>query len=151
VSIFKKLSHMLNASSPVKIPKPEGERLAAAVLMVEVAANDGEISRIEREQILHLLEHKLGLSSEEAIELFVEALGVRNESNQMVTFTREIKNHFDEGGRENILEMMWEVAFADGKADSYESNLLRRVTGLLYISDVRSGQIRKNVMAKLGL
>jgi uncharacterized tellurite resistance protein B-like protein len=131
--------------------KVENEKLAAAVLMVEVAAHDGQISRIEREHILHLLENKLGLSGAEALELFVEALATQNDSNHILDFTRKIKDHFDDSGRENILELMWEVVFADGEEDLYESNLLRRVTGLLYVSDKRSGQIRKKVKARLKL
>ena len=151
MSILKRLSAMLK-DSPVAAPqKVENEKLAAAVLMVEVAAHDGEISRVEREHILHLLEHKMGLPEAEALELFVEAIATQNDANHILNFTRKIKDHFDGPGRENILELMWEVVFADGKEDLYESNLLRRVTGLLYISDKTSGQIKKKVKARLGL
>ena len=151
MSILKRLSNMFKESSVAEPQKVENEKLAAAVLMVEVAAHDGEISRIEREHILHLLENKLGLTEAEALELFVEAIATQNEANQILNFTRKIKDHFDEAGREHILELMWEVVFADGKEDLYESNLLRRVTGLLYISDKQNGQIKKKVKARLGL
>lgn len=142
---------MLKESSVQQTRRTENEKLAAAVLMVEVAAHDGKISRIERERILYLLENKLGLSPAEALELFVEAIAAQNDSHHLLDFTRKIKDHFDEAGREAILELMWEVVFADGKEDSFESNLLRRVTGLLYVSDKRSGQIRKKVKARLAL
>ena len=151
MSILKRLSNMLKESPVAEAQKAENEKLAAAVLMVEVAAHDGQISRIEREHILYLLENKLGLKAEEALELFVEALATQNESHQMLNFTRKIKDHFDEAGREHILELLWEVVFSDGEEDLYESNLLRRVTGLLYISDKRSGHIRKKVKARLEL
>lgn len=149
MSILKRLSNMLAQNPVQETRKVENEKLAAAVLMVEVAANDGQISRIEREHILHLLEDKLGLDASEALELFVEALATQNDSSQILNFTRKIKDHFDETGREHILELMWEVVFADGVEDIYESNLLRRVTGLLYVSDKRNGQIRKKVKARL--
>lgn len=151
MSILKRLSNMLKENTVAAPQKVENEKLAAAVLMVEVAAHDGEISRVEREQILHLLEHKLDLTEADALELFVEALATQNDANHILSFTRKIKDHFDEAGREHILELMWEVVFADGKEDLYESNLLRRVTGLLYISDKQSGQIKKKVKARLGL
>jgi len=122
--------------------------LAAAALMVEVAAHDGEISSVERHHITHLLQSRLGLSEAEAQELFTEAMASQEESNHILGFTRKIKDHFDEAGREDILELLWEVVFADGEEDPYESNLLRRVTGLLYISDKKSGMIRKKVMAR---
>ncbi|MCK5426029.1 MAG: TerB family tellurite resistance protein [Emcibacter sp.] len=149
MSILKRLGNMLKEKPVQEEQKRENEKLAAAVLMVEVAANDGQISRIEREHILYLLENKLGLSEAEALELFVEALATQNDSHHILSFTRKIKDHFDEAGREQILELMWEVVFADGKEDLYESNLLRRVTGLLYVSDKKNGQIRKKVMASL--
>jgi len=147
VSILKKLSRLLEsppaASGQTKTRQASDEKLAAAALMVEVASHDGQFSRLEREHILHLLENKLGLSSADALELFVEALAAQGDSNHMLSFTRKIKDHFDEAGREHILELLWEVVFVDGVEDPYESNLMRRVTGLLYISDKRSGQIRK--------
>lgn len=147
MSILKKLSRLLEsppaASGQTKTRQASDEKLAAAALMVEVASHDGQFSRLEREHILHLLENKLGLSSADALELFVEALAAQGDSNHMLSFTRKIKDHFDEAGREHILELLWEVVFVDGVEDPYESNLMRRVTGLLYISDKRSGQIRK--------
>jgi len=153
VSIFKKLrTMMIGDTDPQPTANPtslNSEQIAAAALMVEVATQDGEFSRVEREHIMSLLEQRLGLSPADATELFVEALASQNESNQILGFTRKIKDHFDEAGRENILELLWEVVFADGKEDAYESNLLRRVTGLLYISDKRNGAIRKRVKARL--
>ncbi len=148
MSILKRLGSMLKGEPVAEAQKVENEKLAAAVLMVEVAANDGQISRVEREHILHLLENKLGLPAADALELFVEAIATQNDSNHILSFTRQIKHHFDEAGREHILELLWEVVFADGVEDHYESNLLRRVTGLLYISDKRSGHIRKKVKAR---
>lgn len=153
VSILKKLGIFNSRNTPTEIKAPakdrdvDRENLAAAALMVEVAAYDGQISSTERIHILHLLENRFGLSANEAIELFVEALAAQTDSSHILGFTRNIKAHFDPAGRENILELMWEVVFADGKEDDYESNLLRRVAGLLYISDKKNGQIRKKVKA----
>ncbi len=153
MSIIKRLGRMLEGRPAVPTGsedrKTDDEKLAAAALMVEVATRDGEFSRREREHILYLLEHRLGLSSQDALELFVEALATQNKANHMLDFTRKIKDHFDEAGRENILELLWEVVFADEEEDAYESNLMRRVTGLLYISDRRSGILRKKVKARL--
>jgi len=50
-----------------------------------------------------------------------------------------------------VIEMLWEVAYADGQLHDYEANLLRRITGLLYVSDRESGEARKRVLARLGL
>ncbi|MCF6196239.1 MAG: TerB family tellurite resistance protein [Emcibacter sp.] len=148
MSILKRIHNMLNGAPMAAQPEKGDETLAAAVLMVEVAAGDGQISRVERERILSLLENRLGLSAEEALELFVEAIATHDESNHMLNFTRKIKDHFDAAGREKILELLWEVVFADGEEDAYESNLLRRVAGLLYVTDRKNGEIRKMVKAR---
>lgn len=149
MSILQQLRNRLTENpKPQQSQNTDDEKLAAAALMVEVATYDGEISPVEREHILHLLEHRMGLSRPDALELFAAALARQNDSNHILGFTRKIKDHFDEKGREKILELMWEVVFADGVEDVYESNLMRRVTGLLYISDRRSGEIRRKVKMK---
>jgi len=148
VSILKRLRKLMDAPANAPLQRQEDEKLAAAALMVEVAAHDGEISRLEREHILRLLQDRLGLDQTDALELFVDALATQDDSNHILGFTRKIKDHFDESGREQIIELLWEVVFADGEEDPYESNLLRRVAGLLYVSDKKSGMIRKRVLAR---
>jgi len=138
----------MNGPSDAPLQTKEDEKLAAAALMVEVASHDGEISRVEREHIMRLLQDKMDLNEAEALELFVDALATQDDSNHILGFTRKIKDHFDEAGREKIIELLWEVVFADGEEDAYESNLLRRVAGLLYVSDKTSGMIRKKVIAR---
>lgn len=122
------------------------EKLAAAALMVEVAVQDGQFDKLEKQAIKTILVEKLDLSEIEAEELLHEAVNRQEQSIQILSFTKEIKNHFDENGRANIMEMLWGVVFADGQEDDYESNLMRRIAGLLYISDQKSGEIRKKVM-----
>ncbi|MFC7048319.1 TerB family tellurite resistance protein [Emcibacter nanhaiensis] len=121
------------------------EKLAAAALMVEVALQDGDFSSSERDHILMLLERRLGVEREEAEDMLAEAEAQVDNSNQILNFTRRIKDHFDEKGREKILELLWEVVYADGEETAYESNLLRRITGLLYVPDKESGRIRRKV------
>ena len=73
------------------------------------------------------------------------------ETSQLYAFTRVIKDHFDEAERVDMIEMLWEVAFADGHADDFEHNLIQRVAGLIYVSDRDRGIARKRVMARLGI
>ena len=93
-----------------------------------------------------ILINKLELSHEDALELLALAEDKQSQSIQILSFTKEIKNHFDDQGRAHIMEMLWGVVFADGEEDAFESNLMRRIAGLLYISDKESGEIRKKVM-----
>jgi uncharacterized tellurite resistance protein B-like protein len=155
VSIFTKLSNLFdrekvgdNSSNHQSI---DAEKLAAAALMVEVAVQDGEFEDTERRVIENTLIHKLKLSEDDAKELLVLAEDKQSQSIQILSFTKEIKNHFDSDGRANIMEMLWGVVFADGEEDAYESNLMRRISGLLYISDKESGELRKKVMRENNL
>lgn len=155
MSIFTKLSNLFdrekvgdNSSNHQSI---DAEKLAAAALMVEVAVQDGEFEDTERRVIENTLIHKLKLSEDDAKELLVLAEDKQSQSIQILSFTKEIKNHFDSDGRANIMEMLWGVVFADGEEDAYESNLMRRISGLLYISDKESGELRKKVMRENNL
>lgn len=148
MSIFAKLGSIFGEGDAKTSTNShiDAEKLAAAALMVEVAVQDGEFDAVERNTIEHLLKGKLKLSSEDADELLKQAEDKQSQSIQILSFTRDIKNHFDDEGRAKIMEMLWEVVFADGEEDDYESNLMRRIAGLLYISDKQSGEIRKKVM-----
>lgn len=154
MSIFAKLSSFFDSEKTVEPSKQQSidaEKLAAATLMVEVAVQDGEFDEVERRVIENILVNKLELSSEDAKELLILAEDKQSKSIQILSFTKEIKNHFDNEGRAHIMEMLWGVVFADGKEDAYESNLMRRLAGLLYISDRESGELRKKVMRENGL
>jgi uncharacterized tellurite resistance protein B-like protein len=153
VSIIKKIGNFFAAETTEqsKTQPIDAEKLAAAALMVEVAMQDGDYDQDERNVIEGILINKLKLSSEDALELLAIAEDKQSQSIQILSFTKEIKNHFDDQGRAHIMEMLWGVVFADGEEDAYESNLMRRISGLLYISDKESGEIRKKVMQENNL
>ena len=155
MSIFAKIGNLFNgdkiSKSAIKSNKIDAEKLAAAALMVEVAVQDGDFADNERQAIERLLIEKLDLSDEDAKELLSQAEEKQSQSIQILSFTRDIKNHFDDDGRANIMEMLWGIVFADGQEDNYESNLMRRIAGLLYISDKKSGELRKKVMQENNL
>ncbi len=149
MSIFEKLGRMLSDNQKSKTNSYgniDADKLAAAALMVEVAVQDGEFDDDERKTIENILINKLNLSKSDAMELLSQAEDKQSQSIQILSFTKEIKNHFDDQGRAHIMEMLWSVVFADGHEDDFESNLMRRIAGLLYISDKESGEIRKKVM-----
>jgi uncharacterized tellurite resistance protein B-like protein len=126
-------------------------RLAAAALLVEAARMDGEFGAAERETVLDLLEHRFELTPEEARELLEMAVAAAMRSTQLFAFTQAVKNGYDAEERIAMIEMLWEVAYADGALHDYEANLLRRVAGLIHVPDPVSGAARKRVLARLGL
>jgi uncharacterized tellurite resistance protein B-like protein len=137
--------------------RPSGPRrfdqlqLAAAALMVEAATMDSAFDAAERARIGQLVQDCFGLSTEEASELVGEAERMAAASVEWHGFTRAIKDGCDQAERVQLIEMLWEVAYADGTLHDYEASLLRRITGLLYVSDRESGEARKRVLARLGL
>ena len=88
------------------------------------------------------------ITSNEAEELLKKAEKIEQESNQIVAFTREVKKNSMEF-RLKIIEILWKIVYSDGSSDSYESNLIRRVCGLLYVPDKESGEIKLKVKNSL--
>ncbi len=124
---------------------------AAAALMVEAASIDGRLDEAERDTIERLLVERFDLAQDEASELLQGALEAHDGHNHLLRFTRQIKDGFSLEERSAVIEMLWEVAYADGELHQYEANLLRRVGGLIYVSDRERGAARKRVLTRLGL
>ena len=127
------------------------EQVAAAALMVEAARVDGSFAEIERDRIRTLLVRHFQLSPWAAAELLSRAERTATESVAWQGFTRAIKDALPPEERVGILELLWEVVYADGTLHDYEASLLRRVAGLLYVSDRESGEARLRVMERLGI
>ena len=126
-------------------------QMAAAALMVEAARLDGSFSDVERDRIRRLLVERFALTPWIAGELLARAERTATESVAWQGFTRAIKDALPPEERIGVLEMLWEVVYADGRLHDYEASLLRRVAGLLYVSDRDSGEARLRVLARLGI
>ncbi len=125
-------------------------QVAAVALLVEAAVMDGDFDEAERKAIAGLIESRFGLEGadvEEMIALGEEAL---QRSNQLYAFTSVLKKGFDFEDRIEMIEMLWDVACADGEIHDFESNLVRRVAGLIHVSDRDSGAARKRALARMG-
>jgi len=123
--------------------------LAAAALLVEAAMLDNHFADRERETIATLLESRFGLTTHEAEALIGRASSAVAESTQIYGFTRTLKDRLEPDERIRIIEMLWEVVCADGTVHSFESGLVRRVAGLLFVPDRESGEARRRVLARL--
>ena len=126
-------------------------QLAAAALLVEAASVDGDFDRLERQSIHTIVETHFNLSVGETKTLVELAELAVEKSGQLFGFTRVVKDRYDDGDRIKMIEMLWEVAFSDGRADAFEKNLIQRVAGLIFVSDKDRGLARKRGMARLGI
>ncbi len=123
-------------------------QLAAAALMVEAAQIDDCFDEVERARVGALLRERFELDAGDA-ESLIEAAEVRADmASGLHGFTSEIRRHFDHAERVAMVEMLWDVVYADGVLHDFESNMLRRVAGLLYVTDRESGDARKRVLGR---
>ncbi len=123
--------------------------LAAAALLVHATTVDTVFDDDERAKIIELIEARLELSGEEAETLLAAAVVAVDDSVQLLHFTRAIKDRFSYEERVELIEMLWEVVYADGKVDEFESQLMRRIGGLIYVTDRDRGIARKRVTEKI--
>ena len=129
---------------------PRGDKhLAAAVLLVEAAAMDGHFDESERATIEAALGARFGLDNDEIASLMVLAESAQDEANHLLRFTRAVKDGCSAEQRIELIELLWEVVYADGELHDYEANLMRRIGGLLYVSDRDRGAARKRVLSRL--
>jgi uncharacterized tellurite resistance protein B-like protein len=120
-------------------------RLSAAALLVHAAVIDGEISPSERDRLHAVIKQGLGLDDETTNELITKATAAEQESVDLYHFTRVLNRSLDEPGRARVIEMMWEIVYADGQRDELEDNLLWRAADLLGVSPRERIELRRRI------
>jgi uncharacterized tellurite resistance protein B-like protein len=111
-----------------------GYRLAATALLVHVISLDGEPSEVEKRKLHSLIESRFGLDRGSADQLIRSATLVEGEAVDLYHFTSVIMREVNEEGRRKIVEMMWELVYADGEVSEFEDNVVWRASDLLGIS-----------------
>lgn len=120
-------------------------RLAATALLTHVISLDGEPSEIETQKLHTLLEYRFQLDPGTADKLMAEAMRAEGEAVDMYHFTSVIMRSVDEAGRLRIIEMMWELVYADGYASEFEESVVWRAADLLGISSRDRINLRRKV------
>ena len=113
-------------------------------LLIHAAKIDENYTEVEKKIIKKTIMELNKISSNQADEVLKLAEKKEEESNQIVEFTKEIKKYPMEF-KLKIIEIIWKIVYSDGTSDDYESNLIRRICGLLYISDKDNGIIKAKV------
>ncbi|OHC74386.1 MAG: hypothetical protein A3G18_09100 [Rhodospirillales bacterium RIFCSPLOWO2_12_FULL_58_28] len=127
----------------------EAVRLAAAALLSEAACVDGHFVNKERKIITSLLMSRFGLNEAEADTLIEEGMKTADKSTHLCGFTGLIKSRFSHKERVSMVEMLWEVIYADKYLHSYEAKLMCHISELVHISDRESGDARKRVITRM--
>jgi uncharacterized tellurite resistance protein B-like protein len=124
---------------------------AVAAILIQAARLDGDFGAAERGRIEGLLAERFSLDADAVSALMQIGERMSDAAVDTYEFTRTISQKFDHEERIGIVEMLWDVAYADGSLHPYEGNLLRRVAGLLYVTDQESGAARKRVVERYGI
>ncbi|MDE2364486.1 MAG: TerB family tellurite resistance protein [Hyphomicrobiales bacterium] len=109
-------------------------RVAAAALLVNMAHADGHVAPQERARLKRLVEERFELDPAAARRLISRAAESEREAVDLFQFTNVLKRALDEDGRRGVIELLWDMAYADGEADEIEENIIWRIAELLGVS-----------------
>ena len=118
-------------------------------LLIHAAKIDENYSEKEKKLIMSFTEMSSNkkLDNEQINSLIDQAEQYEKNSNQILEFTQEVKK-MDFNTKRRVLEFLWKIILSDNKSDVYESNLMRRICGLLYLPDKLSGEIKLDIIRK---
>src|ERR1700689_1257684 len=123
----------------------DGHRLLPSVMLVHAAAIDGEMSQSERDKLHALIMQRFALDDATTDELITKATAAEHEAVDLYHFTHQLNRALDEDGRAKIVEMMWEIVYADGQRAELEDNRIWRAAALLGVSAPERIALRRRV------
>ena len=118
-----------------------------ASLLIHAAKIDENYTEKEKNIIKRTL-ISLGIEEKNVVKIMVKAEENESNSNQILNFTREIKN-LNEEDKKKIVESLWNIIYSDSQSDMYEANLMRRLSGLLYLDNKIVGDIKERIKSKI--
>ena len=119
------------------------KHVLVAALLIHAAKIDENYSKVE-EVIIKQALLKIGANNENIQNIIKEGKIIEDDTNQILEFTKEVKN-MDEQNKIKIIETLWRIIYSDKEADIYETNLMRRLTGLMYIDNKIMGDIKEKI------
>ena len=118
-----------------------------AALLIHAAKIDENFTKHEEEIIKETLS-RISSNNENINEVIKEAKEIEKNTNQILDFTKEVKN-MDEQNKIKIIETLWRIIYSNKEADIYETNLMRRLGGLLYVNDKLMGDIKQKIKSEI--
>jgi uncharacterized tellurite resistance protein B-like protein len=149
---FERIAGLLAGKDEyLPLERDGGLQLAVAALLVEAALMDDRFDAAERQTIAELLAIRFDLTADQAQCLLASAEKAVRQSTQLFRFTQSVAEKLDPAERARIVEMLWEVAYADGVLSPQEDALIRRIAGLVYVDDSARMAARQRVRRRQGL
>ena len=128
-------------------PSTNAESINVACLLIHAAKIDENFSKSE-ETIIKQALLQIGASNENLEKIFSDGKKIEENSNQILEFTKEVKN-MEENDKIKIVETLWRIIYSNNEADIYETSLMRRLGGLLYIDSKLMGDIKERIKNKI--
>ena len=150
--MFEKIIEFLSPKTVTDRAKALSDQelhLAAAALLVHVSVVDGEYTEEEQDKLKTILKDRFSLSASELSTLLANAENEERDAVDIYGFTSILARELDQDGRQKIVEMLWQVTFADGIVHEFENNLVWRSAELLGVSTRDRIRIKKQVEAGL--
>ncbi|NND81054.1 MAG: TerB family tellurite resistance protein [Gammaproteobacteria bacterium] len=126
-------------------------QLAAAVLMFELIRCDGSTDKVELNYMAEILRNQFNLSDADLDELFKLAKKSAEDATDLHRFTRAICDKWGNSRRMKLLENLWMISLADEEIDAHERHLVRKVAGLMYLTESQIVQSRENAKRRLNI
>ena len=130
--------------TPQEAPQDERQSVIAA-LLIQAAMMDGDFDPSERETIERLLVNEFSLEQSDVNALIDDAEHAVDQSSQLFGFTRRASAQLEHEDRIRLIEMLWQVVYADGVVHEYETSLMRRISGLLHVTDRETALARQRI------
>tara|TARA_Y100001936_G_C15975185_1_gene613351 strand:+ start:186 stop:641 length:456 start_codon:yes stop_codon:yes gene_type:complete len=147
--MIKLLKNLFESEDPNLDNKTNYSLQILCGLMIEAANSDGHLDVEEIEKIRSILVQTFGENLDEVNLALEQAVTYRDDSKSLHFYTSKINKEYTHDKKIILLETLWEIILSDGKIHDYETSLIRRLSGLLYISDVDSGNARKRALNKI--
>lgn len=146
--MFNRLKKLFSGAGAPAAESLDEKAVAIAALLVEAAVADEKYAEAERALIVRLLVSEFGVAIDAVDEIVAEAEKRQKNSVDLHRFASEAKRLSPEE-KTALIEALWRIALSDGEKDSFEDMLVRRVCGLIHVSDVDSGLARRRVQETL--
>ena len=146
--MINSLKNIFNKGQDSKIDSDYSELDLLVGLMIEAANIDGSIDKIEVDNIKLILIKKFNENEQDVNNSINKTIQKINNMKSLHFFTSNLNKKFDYDKKLLIVETIWQIILSDEKIDDYESNLIRRISGLLYISDVDAGNAKKRALIR---
>ena len=141
--------NLIKNKNSEKAQSENEDLIKITALLIHAAKIDENYSEKEKKLIMSFAEMSSNkkLGNQQINSLIDQAEQYEKNSNQILEFTQEVKK-MDFNTKRRVLEFLWKIILSDNKSDVYESNLMRRICGLLYLPDKLSGEIKLDIIRK---